>query len=41
MSDNGWETLRRILDNRLTLFLVSVLVNAGNKIFPYDLTEVE
>ena len=32
MSNNGIETIRRILDNRITYYFVKVLVWAGNKI---------
>jgi hypothetical protein len=33
MSDNGAETIRRILDNRITYYFIKVLVWAGYKIF--------
>ena len=33
MSNNGAETIRRILDNGLTYYIIRVLVWAGNKIF--------
>ena len=33
MSNNGIETIRRILDNRITYYFVKILVWAGNKIF--------
>ena len=33
MSNNGIETIRRILDNRITYYFVKVIVWAGNKIF--------
>ena len=32
ISNNGIETIRRILDNRITYYFVKVLVWAGNKI---------
>jgi hypothetical protein len=33
ISDNAAETIRRILDNRITYYLARVLVYIGNKIF--------
>ena len=33
MSNNGIETIRRILNNRITYYFVNVFVWAGNKIF--------
>ena len=33
MSNNGAETIRRILDNRITYYFIKILVWAGYKIF--------
>ena len=33
ISENGIETIRRILDNGLTYYFIKVLVWVGNKIF--------
>ena len=33
MSNNGAETIRRILDNKITYYFIKILVWAGYKIF--------